>query len=276
VSGALILLSVIFVGTVLGFNLFHRAPAVDKDTLCRKDVPLEYHTVLIIDATDPFTHDQAARLRASVADERAALPKFGKITLLFISPKAPFEPETIISLCNPGSGTDADPLLSNPTQIEEFWQRKFANPIDTAVNRLLVLPSAPRSPILETITAASWRYDFDARVPYRHLRIISDLLQHEPGGYSHYQSGDPWPRFIRTALAKKVEADLTGVTVRIDYLRRPQAIQYQNETHRKFWERWLKERGAISVDFGLSPLRQPLPLPGTRGPTTVANTSISK
>jgi hypothetical protein len=84
------------------------------------------------------------------------------------------------------------------------------------------------------------------------MRIVSDLLQHEAGNYSHYQPGDPWGRFIRTALAKKVEADLAGMVIRIDYLRRPEAIQYQNEAHRKFWERWLMKQGAASVDFGMS------------------------
>ena len=275
-SGALILASVLFAGAVLGFNLLHRAPAVDQDTLCRKDAPLEHHTVLLIDATDPFTRDQAARLRASVADERAALPVFGKLSLLFVSPKTPFEPEAIISLCNPGSGPDADPLFSNPKQIEDFWRRKFADPIDAAVTRLLQLPTAARSPILETITAATWRHDFDARVPQRRLRIVSDLLQHEAGIYTHYQPGDPWVRFTRTALAKKVEADLTGVAVRIDYLRRPEAIQYQNEAHRKFWERWLTERGAASVDFGVSLTRRPVPLPVPKPPTTVASKAANK
>jgi hypothetical protein len=236
----------------------------------------EHHMVLVIDATDPFTRDQAARLRASVAEERAALPRFGKLSLLFVSPKTPFEPEAIISLCNPGTGNDADPLFSNPRQIEEFWRQKFADPIDVAVTRLLKLPTATRSPILETITAATWRHDFDARVPWRRLRIVSDLLQHETGIYTHYQLGDPWLRFTRTALAKKVEADLTGVGVRIDYLRRPEAIQFQNETHRNFWERWFTERGATSVDFGLSPIRKLSPVPAAKGPATVASKSAKK
>jgi hypothetical protein len=264
---ALILTSLVFVGGVLGSNLLHRPPPVDKESLCRKDVPLEYHTVLVIDATDAFTRDQVARLRASVSDERAALPKYGKLTLLFVTPNKPFEPEEILSLCNPGSGSEADPLLSNPGQIESNWRKKFAEPIDAAVARLLSLPTAKRSPILETVTAATWRYDFDGRIAHRRLRIISDLLQHELGGYSHYQVGDPWLRFTRTALAKKVDADLAGVAVRIDYFRRPEAMQYQNEAHRKFWERWFTERGAASIDFGVAPK---VPLTVSKQPTRVA------
>ncbi len=65
-----------------------------------------------------------------------------------------------------------------------------------------------------------------------------------------------------------------GVAVRIDYLRRPEAIQYQNEAHRKFWERWLTERGATSVDFGVSPTRKPVPLPVAKGPTTIASKPV--
>jgi hypothetical protein len=270
---ALILASLVFVGGVLGSNLLHRSPALDKDTLCRKDVPLQYHTVLVVDATDAFTRDQAVRVRASVADERAALPKYGKLTMLFVTPNKPFEPEDILSLCNPGSGSEADPLLSNPGQIESNWRKQFAEPIDAAVVRLLSLPTAKRSPILETITAATWRYDFDSRISHRRLRIVSDLLQHEFGGYSHYQGGDPWQRFTRSALTKKVEADLTGVAVRIDYLLRPEAMQHQGEAHRKFWERWLTERGAASVDFS-APARPPLTL--SKQPTKIAARPISR
>src|SRR5260370_854079 len=114
---ALILTSFGIVGGVLGSNLLHKSAPIDNDTLCRRDVPLEYHTLLAIDATDAFTRGQVARLRASVSEERAALPKFGRLTLLFVTSNMPFEPEEVISLCNPGSGSEADLLMSNPNQI---------------------------------------------------------------------------------------------------------------------------------------------------------------
>ncbi len=271
VSGILFSLSA--VGGVLAFNILHREPAIDSNTLCRTDAALEYHTVMLVDATDPFTHDQADRLRAAVAEERAAVPRFGKFTLLFISPKTPFEPEAILSLCNPGSGRDANPLYSNPSQIDKAWGQSFAGPIDAAVSRLLSLPNAPRSPILESITAATWRHDFDGRIPHRRLHIVSDLLQNDPGGYSHYRRGDTWVRFNRSGLSKKVEADLADAVVMIDYLHRPQAAQYQNESHRNFWQRWLTERGATSVDFGIETTHTPSP-PAHKVATKVANRPV--
>ena len=255
--GSLILVSVAFVGTVLAINLSQRPLSIDNDTLCRNDAPLEYHTIVLVDATDRFNRDQAARVRAVIAEERAALPTFAKFSLLFISAKKPFEPETLVSLCNPGSGKDADPLLSNPDQIERVWAQKFAAPIDAAVDRLLDLPSAPRSPILQAITGLTWRVDFDGRIPHRRLHLVSDLLQYP--GYSLYQrpSGDLWTRFARSPIANQVEADLTNAVVKIDLLRQPNSLQYQNWAQRKFWDRWFKERGATSIDFGSTPTLEP-------------------
>ena len=269
-SGALILASAAFVGTVLAFNVIYRPPATDTETFCRTDLPLAYHAILLVDATDKFSRDQAEKLRATVKEERDAVPQFGKLTILFISPKAPFEPEQLLSMCNPGAGTDANPLFSNPEQIQAVWHQRLADPVNAAVRRLLILPSAPRSPVLESITSITWRNDFDHRVPHRYLRITSDLLQNEPGGYTHYQVGDPWNRFARTTLAKKVDADLTNVVVKIDYLRRPETLQYQNETHKRFWERWLIDHGAASVDFDSRPKRKPLFTPPSNKATDIA------
>jgi hypothetical protein len=242
--------AVTLIGSVLSFNLLHKEPQTDPVTLCRTDQQLTEHRVVIVDATDPFAPDQAQRLRAAIDEERRALPKNGKLTVTLVTSEKPFEPTNVISLCNPGSADDANPLISNPRQIEEFWRERFADPINEVTNRLLKIPTALSSPILQTIAAVSWRVDFDSRIPGRHLRIISDMLQHEPGGYSHYRLGDPQVPFAKTGLATEVQtADLTGVTVKIDYLRRPEALQFQTDAQKSFWQQWFKDRGASQIDF---------------------------
>jgi hypothetical protein len=236
------------VAAVLAFNLLHKSPNADPDTLCLLDRPLETHAIVIVDATDSFTRDQAAQLRASIEQERRSLPIFGKFTLLFVTAALPYEPEIIISICNPGSGSDVSPLFANPRQVEQTWREQFADPIDRAIDRLLAAPSANSSPILQTITAATWRHDFGAEVEHRRLRIISDLLQHG-NEYTQYYLGDPWPRFAGTTLAKAVNAELTGVVVKVDYLHRTGSAAFQTQAQIDFWSRWFTEKGAAVVDI---------------------------
>jgi len=262
----LIIASIVCVGTVLAFSLTQRPPAVDKDTLCRTDAPLEHHTVILVDATDGLSREQATTVRASIAEERSTLPTFAKFTVLLINPSTPFEPREVASFCNPGAAKSANPLFSNPDQIARVWERQFAAPIDSAVAGVLNTASASRSPILQSIAAVSWRIDFDGRILHRRLRLVSDLLQHEPGrgGFTHYQnqSGDLWAQFSRNSLAKHASADLTKAAIKIDLLRGPKTIAYQSADHRRFWERWFQEHGASSIDFSGAPSAEtPVPLP---------------
>lgn len=251
--------------------LVNRQPALDEKTLCPREQQLETSVVVLVDTTDALTPVQAKRLLATVREARDQLPTYGKLTLLFLDAKAPFEPKELVSLCNPGSPRYVNPLFQTASRIEKRYRQSFGSPVEKALEVLLRAPTATRSPILEALTAATWRPDFDTRVKNRKLYIVSDLLQHEPGGYSHYQPGDLWARFMHAGLSRKVPADLTGMQVRIDYLYRPEAMQYQNDAHQAFWTRWLTKRGAVSIDFGTSPTRPPeLPAPTTRAPTKVA------
>ncbi|GEM_PF-2306827 len=255
--------------------LVNRQPTLDEKTLCPQEQKLETSVIVLVDTTDALTRMQASQLLTTVRDAQDELPTYGKLTLLFLDAAAPYEPKELVSLCNPGSPRYVNPLFQTASRIEKRYRQSFGAPVEAALDALIKAPTAARSPILEALTAVTWRPDFDARVKNRNLFVVSDLLQHESGGYSHYQLGDPWSRFMRTGLSRKVEADLTGVHVRIDYLRRSEAMQYQNDAHRNFWLRWLTERGAASVDFGMSPTRSPsTPLPTAKGQTKVATKPI--
>jgi hypothetical protein len=146
----------------------------------------------------------------------------------------------------------ANPFYQNPDRIARVWKRDFANKLDQAVSALANAPTAERSPILDSIAAASWRRDFDRRIPNRRLIVVSDLLEYDPGDFSLYRKGNPWLRFRHSAVSGQAQAELSGVSVQIELLRRPAWLALQAGTVRAFWQQWLGQRGATSVEFGAS------------------------
>jgi hypothetical protein len=226
-----------------------RTPALDATTLCPTDLALTTSVVMLVDTTDQLNATQAARFLATVRRTREEIPTFGKLTIIFLDANAPYEPKELVSSCNPGSLRQINPLFQTESRAAKRWTESFGSPIDKAVSQLLSAPTAKRSPIIEAITAATWRPDFDIRTPNRRLIVVSDLLQHDPDGYTHYANPDLWRSFQKSKLFKEADANLHGVDVEIEYLRRPSAGTAQGEAHRAFWRRWLTNRGARTVQF---------------------------
>ncbi len=254
-------LAVVAGAAYLGFA--NQSPALDDKTLCPTDRKLETSVVILVDTTDPLTPIQISRLLASVRETRDSLPTYGKLTLLFLEAASPYEPKEMISLCNPGSPRNINPLIQTGSKIKKRWDESFGNPVERAIAALTTAPTASRSPIIQAIVASTWRPDFDARVKDRRLLIVSDLLQHD-SGYTHYTtaSRDLWPMFARSRLATEAIGDLSNVVVEVEYLRRPKDASFQGEVHRAFWQRWFGEAGASSVRFiGMPAFTPKLPVP---------------
>jgi hypothetical protein len=133
--------------------------------------------------------------------------------------------------------------------VEKQWKNSFDAPISRALRVLISAPTAARSPILESIAALTSRPDFDHRVSERRLLIVSDMLQHTPGEFSHYSSRGLWKAYIQSALFQDTWADLKNVAVDIEYLRRAGYGQYQKEEQRNFWRHWFKKSGAKVVRY---------------------------
>jgi len=134
---------------------------------------------------------------------------------------------------------------------DALWRRQFEWPIDHAVERLTRVPTASTSPILETVTSITWRPDFNASVPHRRLRIVSDLLEYSPKIFSGYDEHGSWGDYQRSPLARDLKPNFANVTVRIDLLHRPAFLRKQ-ETAQQFWTRWFDEFGAPAISFGAS------------------------
>lgn len=224
-----------------------RDPDLDQATLCPLDRPLQTSVIVLVDTTDALKPMHVKRLLATVKTTLDTLPIYGKLSLLLLDGGAPYEPVELVSLCNPGSPNNVNPLVKNRKRYAKKYREAFGAPVEKALAALITAPTAARSPIMETLAALTWRPDFDASVPDRSLVIVSDMLQHEPGGLSHYQSAGRWTRFMRVGLPASDDANFAGVSVRVDYIRRPDFLQLQNADHRRFWTSWFAERGANPV-----------------------------
>jgi hypothetical protein len=227
-----------------------RPPPTDPDTLCRTDRPLVAHTFILVDSTDRLEPRHRRRLRAVIAEERARLRPHDRLTIATIRPDRPQEPRLLFSLCNPGDGGDANPLFQNTKRAQERFDEAFGADLERAVRRAGGGRPAQASPITASLRAAAADPDFSADIRTRRLVLISDLLEHNPAGFTLYatqpdapQSGNHGPR----------APDLGGVSVRIVMLDRPDHDVRQTFARERFWPAYLQESDANSVTFDPAP-----------------------
>jgi hypothetical protein len=246
---------VFFIIAVLGGAVVARiittAPPLDSETLCRRDVQLQQAKTVIVDMSDQLSANQQWQVRAAIYGARDVTPIGGKLIVLLMEATSPHDPRELIAKCNPGSVADINPLFATAKRVDRRWREAFGEPVDQVVKELTSTPTAKSSPIMEAISVATSRADFDGRVPKRSLIIVSDLLQNTPGpdGYSQYNMGDLWRTYKRSQIALEIRPDLSNVIVEIVYVTRPADARYQNARHRAFWRAWLLQAGAASVRF---------------------------
>ena len=166
-----------------------RAPPTDAETLCRTDAPLGAHTIILVDATDRLESRHRRKLRAVLAQERARLAQYDRLT-------------HDAHQCAPAAGA-GDPVLempAAPARANQSAVRKRAHDAAAVGRRVSpkrstraaqrgLIGGPPRaSPILAGVRAVAADPDFGAEIPRRRLVLVSDLLEHDPQGFSLYVS----------------------------------------------------------------------------------------
>lgn len=225
---------------------------VDTNTFCR----IEGHrsvTVVLIDATDPFTPEQGERLLNQLKRIRDDIPRFGEIALFAIdSDKPNGAGEPLLRACNPGVAANADTFRENSRIIGKKYATLFDKPFLAALNGLLSSGSQDRSPIIEAIEASTVRafgaLPENADVSKR-LIVISDMLQNTET-LSFYKGTVPtFPSFQNTDAFRLHRPALTGVEVSVWEINRPNRSNAERALRRssiaKFWSDYLAVEGAI-------------------------------
>ena len=126
------------------------------------------------------------KLRAVLAQERARLAQYDRLTIMRLNVRRPQEPSILFSKCLPRPPEQTNPLFENARMVQARWDEDFAAALDRALRGAAAGGTARASPIVAGLRAVAADPDFDAAIPRRRLVLVSDLLEHDPDGFSLY------------------------------------------------------------------------------------------
>ena len=219
----------------------------DAATLCRQDRPPPVVTTVVIDVTDGLTSGERAQVQGELMRIRDALPRFGMLEVHALGREAldPLEPK--FSLCNPGRGTDMNELYQNPRLAEKRWEEGFNLRLEETLAEVVTGEVSGQSLILEAVKSISLmrlaQPGFDGAE--KRLVLISDLLQHTPGSYSHYTSKPDYALFASTTPGSAARTSLQDVQVELYYIQRPRTAALQGAEHLQFWISHFERNGGV-------------------------------
>lgn len=228
-----------------------RPPPTDAETLCRSDTPPRTHTIVLVDATDRLEPRHRRKLRAVLGQEHARLSQYDRLTLMRLNVRRPQEPTVLFSKCLPRAPDQINPLFENARIAQTRWDESFADALDRALRSAGAGAGARASPILAGLRAAAADPDFGSEIVRRRLVLVSDLLEHNPEGFSMYAADAAFPAW--RAGSPQGPPDLTAVDIRLVPLDRPEHVERQSTALQAFWPAYFEAAGAASVEIDASP-----------------------
>lgn len=200
-------------------------------------------TIVLVDATDTLSALTRSEIAQRLADLAASTPKGSRLDIRTLR-SDDARTNAIFSLCNPGDGSDLDPLIANPEAARRKWEEGFSAPLEVALEASTGEGEADTSPIMaaiqqiavERLTSAS-----DRSIPTS-LVVVSDMLENSPL-FSMYRSGANYAAYAASPAANAYASNLTGATVDVWLVRRDAAPADANALI-DFWDRWFTESGA--------------------------------
>jgi hypothetical protein len=223
-----------------------RPPPTDAETLCRTDAPIAAHTIILIDATDRLEPRHRRKLRAVADQERTRLAQYERLTLMRLNARRPQEPTILFSKCLPRPPDEANPLFENPRLAQERWDAAFATALTAALRSAQQGGAGRASPILAGLRAVAADPDFGAEIHGRRLVLVSDLLEHDPQGFSLYAEDATYS--LWRANDPTGPSDFSNIDVRIAPLDRPDHAAHQAAAL-VFWDAYINEADAKTVNI---------------------------
>jgi len=253
--GGLLIFFVILVIATMGF-FFIKAilneQDIDKATNCPKD-GVSYHKAILIDTSSQYNPVQISWIKNQLKQIINRTEKNEKISIYVVGGNFHENLLPLQSKCNPGNPSGANPLIENKFLLEEDWKKKFFEPIEKEFNKLLDSDKEGPSPIMEMIqTISIAAFQNEKTSTKKKLFIFSDMLQNSERVH-HYKSDFNFQKFSESAQYLTVRTDLTGVTIKVFYIRRSGAEKFQKGTaHAKFWQEYFNSMDAegFSIKFG--------------------------
>jgi hypothetical protein len=225
----------------------------DKETLCPAKV--DSVTAVLLDATDELSSIQREDIRNRLDAVKLELPTFGRIDLYALGDSRNGMTRKLFSMCNPGTGAEADRFNQNQRLMKQKWTKDFSARLDDELGKALVGTQGAESPIMEAIkdiAVQSFGAAGSVGAANKHLIVASDMIEFTPA-YSQYAAGPAldFDRFARTPFYQRVRTDhLRGVAVEVFYVRRQTAKNVSgSKEHRMFWENFFRASGGQLSHF---------------------------
>lgn len=228
----------------------------DQATLC----PLSGYTsqtLVLIDTTDPLPLVTQTQVLQKLRDVVAEIPKNGLLELRLLSADPEQSRLAMKVKCNPGDGSDIDPVTGDAEGAKRRWQTEYVQKVEEALRNSLAGSPQDFSPIMEAIQRIAAEHltsSHDKSIPTR-LVVVSDMIQHTDA-YSHYRDGLE-PETFSAMARNRLATDLAGASVEFWMVRRAsQKIDPEQLGH--FWLEWAtnskaKRPADISLLMGMSP-----------------------
>ena len=228
--------------------------AIDETTLCATDRPPSSVHVILIDVSDQLSILAQEEVTQEIERIQAKLQQLDRLEIYGLGIDESGATRALFAACNPGRGKDMNALYQNPELAEKRWNRDFRQAISAKLNAIINSGESDQSLILEAIRGISVRTfgrpDFDFSKKY--LYVFSDLLQNNPGSYTHYSRPLlSYDAFLASGLHASAQSNLTGVEVEFYYLSPPEVRPLQNAEHLRFWETYVNRSGG---SFGPRPV----------------------
>ena len=220
----------------------------DPQTLCLAgETPP--HVALVIDKTDLYSPEQAARIEALVLENRDRLAIGERLTLFELDARGELVNTDDFSLCNPGRGDQINPLYRNPQRVEARYQALFEEPLQAALADLVEPKESPSSPIIESLARLAVTENFDPETPGRRIVLVSDMLQNSElftvygRGRGPLETRLPDPRDVARQVEGEVGDALAGVTVEVYLIPRSGWAREQETVIRAYWSEVFRQLG---------------------------------
>jgi hypothetical protein len=243
-GAAAVALILIVGGATLALKGNSSTVPTDPATLCPTKRPPSQITVLLLDVSSRFSEPQRLELQNQLARLRDSIPRLGLIQVYTVDKLSRRVTTPVNHLCNPGTGAELNQIYQNPQLARRKWDG-YAAKLRADIDREIKSRPMKTSPIFEAIQATALRTfgrpEYDGQ-PKR-LVIVSDLLQHVPGGLSMYKDVPPFDKFKNTDYFARVRTELKDVSVLVFYLVRPN-VKEQDRKHLDFWDQYFRFQGA--------------------------------
>jgi len=244
--------SVVALAVFIGFAAVSAPPRRDEN-LCIVDHSPPVVVALVVDASGEFSAvqqqaildrlDRALRYTDEPTAEGRIVGNETRVDVYDATAAAGETLAPIFSKCSPAPLHGLERVSGNPRRVELEYERDFERPLLAALGDLVGHSESDRSPILESITAASER-SFAGRTvtDTQKLLLISDLLQNSEI-LSFYQSGVvEFSVFEQSANFNAVRPDLRGADVCVVSITRANAVEDRLQTTRllRWWEDYVR------------------------------------